>query len=218
MGIRLIIVGWLSMLLLALAPQVARAEPLPLSGFAVQDSLGQGNPNDDGIFKWEQDLRSFAFHFLKDLRRWSIRLSRYIQRSAGYWATWFAGSFALLLFGGVVSAVDRRILMIGWRQGMRVAMGYAWVGLIVFLRLLRDPRVPGRLRLIIPAALVYGIASHTWIDTGQAWLDAVDELLVMGLASRWFVRRCPDAVLNRHASYARERVEAVMPTSSEPGS
>jgi hypothetical protein len=208
----------LALLLLTAGSTSVRAETVPFTGFSLQDSTGgSGTISDDGSFKWERELRSFAFHLLKDVRRWSIRLSRYVQRSAGYWFGWLAGSVGLLVFGGVVSAIDRRIFVIGWQQGARVALAYASIGVVVFLRLLRDRRVSWRLRLIVPCALLYAFVSGGWLH-GLPLLDAIDELLVVGLASRWFVRRCPEEVLTQHASYARQRAQAVIPAPSEQSS
>jgi hypothetical protein len=168
-----------------------------------------------GIFKWEQDLRAFSFRLLKDIRRWSIRLMRLVRRSATYWVGWIARGAALLLFGGAVSAIDRRILLLGWRRGARVALAYAWVGVVVFLRLLFDARVSWRLRALVPIAIVYGIASSAWIASGNAIFDCVDELVVVAFASRWFVRRCPDEIVEQHAFHARRRAQELIPVSFE---
>jgi len=218
MGIRFVIGGCVAILLYAAAADEVCAGTAPsLSEFVLQQtSADDGSEDEARIYKWEKDLRWWTFRLLKDVRRYSIRLSRLIQRSAVYWAGWVASATMLLLYGGLVSAVDRRLLALAWQRGARVAASYAWIGLVVFLRLLRDRRVSGRLRLMVPLALLYSIISSTWLDTGLRVLDLTDEFLVVGLASRWFVRRCPDAIIEQHAAHARERAPAI-PVSSERG-
>lgn len=216
MGIRTIAVifGWA--LFLGVLDQPSSADTLPVAGLvlqAVPDPSGTGA--DLSPAGWVQQLRQFTYNFLKDIRRWSIRFARVIKRSAYYWFDWLLTAVTLLLFGGLVSAIDLRIIAIGWRRGLRVALGYAWIGFVVFLRLLRDPRIAGRLRLVLPAALLYGIISSSWIETGIPLVDATDEWLIVGLASRWFVRRCPDEIVEQHAAEVRQRSKAVLPTSSE---
>jgi hypothetical protein len=206
------------LLLLAVRCDVEATAPPLFEVFSLQQGPADSVASAEGPSSWVQDLQMGTIQLLKDVRRWSIRLARLVQRSAGYWFGWLFSTVFLLLFGGLVSAADRRILIHAWRQGTRAALTYAWIGLVVFLRLLRDPRVAGRVRLIVPLAIVYGIISNSWLDTGSSILDASDEMLVMGLASRWFVRRCPEAIIEQHAALARERVQAAVPSSEEGSS
>lgn len=157
------------------------------------------------VFAWERDLRWFTFRLLKDIRRSWIRLTRLLRRSAEFWLAWLGTALGYTLAGGIASAVDRRLLALVWQRGPKVALAYAGVGVVVFLRLLRDRRVKRRLRWIMPLAIVYAIAAPYWIDLRYAPLNRIDEFVVVVLAARWFVRRCPDAVVEGHASVVRAR-------------
>lgn len=173
----------------------------------------------DRLYTWEKDLRWFAFGLLKEIRRFWIRFTRLLRRSVDFWASWIASAAALLLFAGVVSAIDRRLLVLAWRRGARVALAYALVGVAVFLRLLRDRRVRRRVRWIIPLAIVYGVASSYWVDLRPAVPNYIDEVVVMAIASRWFVRRCPDAIVEQHAAHVREHgLKRLLVSSPEKGS
>lgn len=217
MGILFKVGAGLALLLFAaVLDRAAAADVVSFGGLSLQEAPEiPGAADDLAPSKWGKDLRQLTYQFLKDVRRWALRVTRLIQRSAYYWFGWLVTASTLLLFGGLVSAIDLRILAIGWRRGLRVAIAYAWIGLVVFLRLLRDPRIAGRLRLVLPIALVYGVLSSRWIETGIPLFDATDELLVVGLASRWFVRRCPDEIVEQHAAQVRQRAKAVLPAASE---
>jgi hypothetical protein len=219
MGIRITLGMMFALILLLTVHSDVEATTPPLfESFSVQQGPADSIPSVESLSSWGRDLRLGTIQLLKNVRRWWIRFSRFVQRSAGYWFGWLVSTVGLLLFGGLVSAVDRRILIQAWREGIRAALMYAWIGLVVFLRLLRDPRVAGRARLMVALAIVYGIVSNSWLETGSPILDASDEILVMGLASRWFVRRCPEAIIEQHAALARERVQAAMPSSEESSS
>jgi hypothetical protein len=175
-------------------------------------------PTEGRIFRWELDLRSFAFQLLKGTRRTAIRVARLVRRSMDYWIGWLLGSIALLAAGGVGSTIDRRMLTLGWERGLRAAVDYAWIGLLVFLRLLRDRRVSTRARLLVPIAVLYGVASSGWLRFASSRpLDIAFDLFIVIAASRWFVRQCPDEVVEQHASRVRARAKMPMPiASSEP--
>jgi hypothetical protein len=193
--------GWLPRL------ETTTAMVLQAPGRAPADAV-------EGAFKWEEDLRWFTFRLLKDLRRYGIRLSRLIQRSAQYWIAWLWKGTALLLFGALASSVDRRLFALARERGMRVAVIYASVGIVVFLRLLRDRRISGRARGLVLLAVVYGICAGYWLDLRWRILDLADQLLVMAAAARWFVWRCPDEIVEQHAAHVRERILANRVVSS----
>jgi hypothetical protein len=215
MATRMFIGGLLATLLCAAAWSNASGRLYLAAAVALAQEEPSAAPEEDGrIYKWEKDLRWFAFRLLKDIRRLSIRLVRLLRRSVDYWLGWLLRGTVLLLFAGLVSAVDRRLLLLGWKRGVRVALSYATVGVIVFLRLLRDRRIAARDRVIVPLAIIYAIGARYWLTLGSQLADLIVELAVVALAARVFVHRCPDALVEQHAVHARRRVLARLTVSS----
>jgi hypothetical protein len=72
---------------------------------------------------------------------------------------------------------------------------------------------------MVPLAMVYGVASSYWVDLRPEVLNYIDEVVVMAIASRWFVRRCPDAIVEQHAAHVREHgLKRLLVSSPQQGS
>lgn len=212
----MIIIGGLFSLLILTAFDGAEAHAWVQPSAAVLLGVqGGGAPGGEGIFRWEQDLRWFAFRLLKSVRRTWIRFTRLVRRSADYWLGWALSAFGLVIAGGGLSAVDRRMIALARERGMRAAMEYAWIGLVVYLRLLRDRRISLRVRALVPLAVLYGVSSSGWLRFGSSlMLDLALDAFVVVAASRWFVRRCPDAIIEEHAARVRARARGRVRMSS----
>lgn len=213
MGATTIIGGLVALLLFAGSPAVETGGTV--AAFASAYALSAPEPVDEGrLFKWEQDLRWFTFRLLKDIRRYAIRTIRLLTRSSDYWLAWLATSLALLTVGAVASAIDRRLVVAAWKSGWRIALAYASVGVVVFLRLLRDRRIPRRVRAALPLAILYGLGAGYWLAPLSSAIAWANQLVAVIAASRWFVRRCPDAVVEQHADYVRRRTLSRVQLSS----
>lgn len=211
----MLIRGLAALLLLIGSPGEVVADRFDVGAIVRVQAAPAAEPVEEGrIFKWEQDLRWFTFRLLKDIRRYGIRTMRLLGRSSDYWLAWLTTSALLLLFGALVSAVDRRLLGIAWKSGARIALAYASVGILVFLRLLRDRRVRARLRAITPLAILYGLCATYWLAPLSPALVWVNQLAAVAVAARWFVRRCPDEVVEQHADYVRQRTLSQLLISS----
>ena len=162
----------------------------------------------------ELRLRRVSFSLLKTTRRWLIRATRIAYRSVNSWTNWAVTSLILLAVGALASAIDLRLLRLWRERGRRVAYLYALIGMAVFFRLLREPRAPGWPRVAILAALAYGIFPGDLLTDRVLVLGWLDDAALIGLVARWFVRRCPDAIVEEHAAYVRERSARVL--SSAP--
>ena len=163
---------------------------------------------------WEQQLRRFSFNFVKGIRRWTIRSTRLIRRTVQYWLSWFLVALLLLVLGALISAVDLRLFKVWRERGSRQASRYALTGMAVFLRLLFDRRSPGWSRVAIALALLYGVVTSDLIADNTKLLGWVDDVALIGLTSRLFIRRCKDDVVEEHAAYVRERSARRLPSSS----
>jgi len=172
----------------------------PMTGSLA--AIGTNGPLD---FPWEKSLRRFAFRVLKNIRRWSIRVTRLVRRSAQYWLGWLTTALFLLVFGAGASVVSRRWFWLWWREGWDSASRYLLSGGVVFFRLLRDRRLGQWARVPLALALFYGMFRRDLLPDGVAVVGWLDDLAVMGVASRWFVRVCPDELVQRHAVYVQER-------------
>ncbi len=174
--------------------------PIPLPQLVI----GSGP---DGIYSWEDVLRSGTFRFVKNIRRWSVRMGHYLHRTAESWLDWLATALLLLVAGGLTSAIDLRLLQVWRREGWWHACRYAVIGGAVFFRLLRTRRAPSLPRLAVVAALIYGVVPGDLISDKASILGWADDLLLVSLAARWYVSRCPDRLVEGTAAYVRHRAE-----------
>ncbi len=157
-------------------------------------------------FPWEISLRRFAFRVLKNVRRWTVRVARLVRRSAQYWLGWVATALALVTFGAAASVVSRRWIALWWREGWKPAAGYLLRGGVVFFRLLRDRRVGQWARAPLALAIFYGLFHRDLIPDGAVIVGRLDDFALMGAAARWFLRSCPDEIVQRHATYVERRM------------
>ncbi|GIW39570.1 MAG: hypothetical protein KatS3mg076_0147 [Candidatus Binatia bacterium] len=148
---------------------------------------------------WEIELRRLSFRALKDLRRWSVRGSRYIRRTFRRWVAWSFVGASLLLGAGVATTLDLRLFRLWRERGTGAALLYLVVGTIVFGRLLLDRRLPLFWRTPVVLALVYGLYRPDFLNDAIAFLGWGDDFLVCALAARWYVRTCPQPVVEEHA-------------------
>ena len=88
-----------------------------------------------------------------------------------------------------------------WRLWRRVGGWRALVAQVLLAwRLAKDPRVPGRIKLILPAPLLY---FFTPINLAFEWIPfigQVDDLGVVMLALGAFLKACPQHLVAEHAA------------------
>lgn len=69
----------------------------------------------------------------------------------------------------------------------------------LFFRLMKDPRVPRRVKLLPWIGVIYFILPVDLIrDFPMVFLGRIDDLLVMYICLRAFFRRCPKEVVREH--------------------
>jgi uncharacterized membrane protein YkvA (DUF1232 family) len=66
-------------------------------------------------------------------------------------------------------------------------------------RLVRDRRVPPWAKALLGAAVVYVILPFDLIPDTLPVVGEVDDVVVLIMAARWFLRLCPPAVVAEHA-------------------
>ncbi|MBI2861304.1 MAG: DUF1232 domain-containing protein, partial [Chloroflexi bacterium] len=67
-------------------------------------------------------------------------------------------------------------------------------------RLLHDPRVPGPIKLIIPAGVLYALWPLDLIPAFIPVLGQLDDLLVLIIAASIFFRLCSQALIREHTA------------------
>ncbi|MCG8608231.1 DUF1232 domain-containing protein [bacterium] len=75
----------------------------------------------------------------------------------------------------------------------------------LFFRLLQDPRVPKRLKLLVAGVLVYVISPVDLLpDLIIPLAGYIDDLFVLSLGLKYFLKKCPPEVVTEHV-YRIER-------------
>jgi uncharacterized membrane protein YkvA (DUF1232 family) len=96
-------------------------------------------------------------------------------------------------------ALVRRIGKLPWRAKAQLACA-----------LMRDPRLPISVRLVIPAAVLYLVLPLDIIPDFIPILGQLDDLLVLLVAMRLIMRSIPEALLDEHIA----RLERIEPRTS----
>lgn len=160
----------------------------PAGAQVFEDQLGQGSTN-----------------AIKSLRRGVRKTYRTIVRASENWHGWFPG---ILIFGVIlviVPVIDRSLFRTWRDRGFAAARSAFALGIAVYLRLLLDRRVPALPRLLLLFAIVYGVARRDMIADVYWPLGLLDDLILIILASRAFLRMCPDRLIEEHARRAARR-------------
>jgi len=150
----------------------------------------------------ERRLRLGSVRLVRLTKWWCRHLLASIIRAVRTWWRWVVRGAILLLIGIVLAMCDRELLA-QWRaQGLSVFRVYLPLGLLVYLLALFDRRSSRLGRVAVGAALVYGVVSRDLIpDHLRAGL--IDDIVIIGAASRLFVNRCGQEVFERHAQWAQ---------------
>ena len=155
----------------------------------------------------EGGLRVQRNQLFKSLRRGIRSVLRFLRWSVDRWADWLV---RLLCFLGValVAPLLDRSLVTTWRQkGWRDALRAILLGSAVFVRLLLDHKAPLLGKLLVALGLLYGVASSDLMPDASLPLGVLDDIVAVGLASRVFMRLCPDSLIEAHALRASRALE-----------
>ncbi len=147
----------------------------------------------------EQRLSVGATHLLKRVRR-KIRSSvRGAAADAGQWVGWLMGMSLFVLVGLLAPLLDWQLART-WRQrGFRAFWAASMLALAVYVRLLVDGRVPALAKWILVVAIIYaGIPRDLIADTVLP-IGVMDDCVAAVIASRCFLRLCPNRLVEEHA-------------------
>jgi uncharacterized membrane protein YkvA (DUF1232 family) len=150
----------------------------------------------------EETVGRFTRGVVGDARKWGRRSIWMIRRSAHAWGRWLKRAlyfvpFALLFAladGGLVSA---------WRQeGFNVIANYVPLMLYVYGRLLFSSSVRMLGKLLLAAAIVYGVRRRDLIPDRTLIPGMVEDMVFLALATRYFLRTCPADLVQDYAARA----------------
>lgn len=150
----------------------------------------------------EQEVRGFVRQTYRDLRRWLRRSSRLLQRSARVWGKWLKRAVFSFVTIALFLMADPALISAWRRQGLSVLAEDAPMILIVYLRLLLTPRVAVLAKVFLLLAIVYGVKRSELIPDRGFLSGKLDDFILLGLATRAFVRSCPPALVERYAADA----------------
>jgi uncharacterized membrane protein YkvA (DUF1232 family) len=194
--------------LLLLGSAAARFEPVPaapaggVSAVALQGSFIPDEPV-------EQRLRGFTRQLIRGTRQWLRRSYRLISRSLTMWGRWLRRALFPLLVVLLALLADGPLIAAWRREGLRVLAEKVPLILYVYLRLLFAPRVAILPKILLLLSILYGVKRADLITDRGLFPGRVDDVVIIALATRAFVRSCPEEAVQRLAEQAvgwRQRI------------
>lgn len=154
-----------------------------------------GNPAVDGFVRGvSSGLRQTVRRTVATVRTAIKAWGRYAKRGA----RWIALAF-------LVSILDRNLLA-AWRaNGLRVLTTYVPLMLYVNVRLFFDRRVFWLGKVLVVAAIAYGIWRHDFIRDRAPLPGYLEDVALVALATRLLLAWAGDDVVFEHASAAVQR-------------
>lgn len=164
------------------------APTLPASGMSVQS------------VPIENRLSAGATGLLRTVSKNFRQLRKVLVNAATRWKTWLGGATVFLLLAVTAPVVDRALLRIWQYEGGRAFLAAFSGAVVVYVRLLFDGRSPALGKALIAFAVVYGVAGADLMPDrfGLIW-GLSDDIILMILSSRSFMKMCPDELVNEHA-------------------
>jgi uncharacterized membrane protein YkvA (DUF1232 family) len=138
------------------------------------------------------------------------RMYRILLWVLGRWADWTVEAVLFTVLAMAAPALHRGLIRTWRLQGLGALLRAIGVSVLVYARLLLDRRSPGIGKLLLLFAVAYGVAPADLIPDRLLPLGLLDDLILLTLASRSFVRMCDDDIVHEHAvhvarTFARRR-------------
>lgn len=154
----------------------------------------------------ESRLSAGTTGFLRTVSKRFRQMRKVLANAVARWQAWLGGAMVFVVLAVVAPVVDRSLLSVWQMDGLRPFGRAFTAAVVVYVRLVLDRRTPGLGKGLLLFAVVYG-ASGTDIMPDRAGLvwGLSDDILLIVLASRSFMRMCPDALVDEHARRVAER-------------
>lgn len=148
----------------------------------------------------EDRLSAGTTGFLRTISKRFRQLRRVFAVALLRWQSWVGGALLFLSLAVIAPVLDREILQVWARSGLRAFVRELWAAIAVYTRLLRDARAPAVGKALLLFAVVYGVSNRDLMADGYGILGGLaDDFLLVILASRSFMRMCDDEIVEEHA-------------------
>src|SRR5437867_3380211 len=125
-------------------------------------------------------------------------------------------AFLILATLAVYALLVLVLILTGRREGARALAGFVPDCVILFKRLLGDPRIPRRHKIMIGALLVYLASPIDLVPDFIPVAGQLDDALLVGLVVRRTLKACPTSTLEQHWPGPRASLEVVLRISGRP--
>lgn len=160
----------------------------------------------------EQRLSGWTRQTMRGTRQWLRRSYRLVANSLRIWSRWFRRASFPILIAVVFLLADPPLIAAWRRDGLQVLVQNVPLMLYVYLRLFFSPRVALLAKLLLLVAILYGVKRADLVHDRRPVVGQLDDIVLIGLATRAFVRACPEEMVERLAAQAvgwRRRVRAL---------
>ena len=193
-------------LTLLTATRVAMGSSLNLGTAHAAYSLQQaGAP-------FEEEIGDATRGMVKGVRRLFRVAVVTFRRALASWTKYARRAARFVLLAAIVGLADKNLIT-AWRlDGLRVLATYVPLMLYVYVRMLFDRRVPVLPKLLLVAAIAYGVLRRDLIPDRSLFPGMVEDVIFVTVAMRLLLRRCTDEVAESLALEAvnlRRRVLAL---------
>ncbi len=148
----------------------------------------------------EDQLSAGTTGFLRLISKRFRQMRRVIVNALARWQSWLGGALAFLGIAVMAPVLDRAVIDVWRREGLAAFARALTAGAAVYVRLLRDGRAPAVGKALIAFAVVYGVAQRDLMPDPQGMVGGfADDLVLLVLASRGFMRMCEDELVEEHA-------------------
>jgi uncharacterized membrane protein YkvA (DUF1232 family) len=187
------------------AGTVALASSLSLgsTGSAGQGPRGNGEPAlVSAVQPFDAPLRDLTRGIYRGLRRTIRQVGWVISHAADVWGRWVARVLLFTALALLVGLVDRNLLAAWRREGLRVLGNYIPLMLYVYVRLFFDRRVRLVAKLVLAAAIVYGVQRADVLPDRSLMPGYVEDIVLLDVAMRFLIYCSPTAVVEAYAAQA----------------
>ncbi|MEO8601037.1 MAG: DUF1232 domain-containing protein [bacterium] len=155
---------------------------------------------DDEAF--DQQIGGATKGMLREVRRYWRTLNWMFGRATAWWGGWFKrGVFSLIV--AIIAALADTGLLNAWRlNGWRTVTTYVPMMLYVYGRLLFSRGVNLGPKLMLVAALIYGVVRNDLIPDRRFFHGRIEDIVLIVLATRAFIYACPETLVDEFAGRA----------------
>jgi uncharacterized membrane protein YkvA (DUF1232 family) len=164
----------------------------------------------------EERLGTGATGLMRGLRVGIRKTFKTILAAERRWREWIPATLLFCAASLAAPLFDRSLLRAWQERGLAGVRTSLSLGLAVYVRLLFDRRSPLIGKVLLAFAVSYGVASRDLIpDAYLPPLGLLEDLLLVTIASRTFLRLCPDRLIEQHATRAtRSRARTLRQAST----